>query len=981
MTFGNKILGSLLLCISSLTASNVIAATFNIAPQGGSGNLPTQVVTGQTAIALYTITNISGVAINGYGLRTTSLPANIAQTTSTGGVTYHIPLCSTTISLAAGDSCTLKFAITGGVTNGTFLLCNSAGTGGHCTSYTQSPLNVSEVSADRAAAQISLDVQANTGTSTINVPTTGAPYGIVLTNATTGIVANNLSIANLPTGVTLVGRSGDCDTLTTSQSCTLYVSAGASFIPGNSTIQGSNTNQITITLQPASTTALTLSPIPSTLRLTNTNPALMTFQTTPATPGVVVSVAQGTNLPDGVTSDVSCTTQANGSCPIHFTASVSGYGSKAITVTATGVASPATPTITVGPTTLIINDGSPMGLTPDLTVANFNIRNNGPFIWAAQKVPSGVTYGNFQSGGLIPLPGGCGYSSVNVNASCTIGLQANTSAQPGDTATVTLNANAQPHAIGTIYVEGGVSLAWETATLNKPTDIANLVVTNSTGQSITFTNASFTNGDILNVPFDTHACTQTPLADRASCKIIFVAIPSSFQTNTIGDSVTVNYLLNGTVSESVVSSNLVVTKTTINLTTPDSQAAQPNSTVSLQPETPEQTFTVWVEGDFNLMNANISVGSTPIGLTSQCSNNVAQASNCTFFLNTAGVASNATATLTISGSNLAPLTWNININPWMPAISIDTGLVNVLGLSCPSILFCGAIDKSVGLYTGDPTQIAERWVHQGLDGSKSNLASISCADESHCLVVGKQGYLYGWYLQNGAPAWGAAFQLPGTTTPIGVSCPDANHCFVVATNSSTPLIMIGTSNDTSIYSSGSTNYWTEKDIQSFQSLPTPGQISCPSTNYCLFSDAVTKRVYANTTAANFDVWAAFNTVDFVSAITCQSDNLCVVIDKSNRIFTLDLTSQIWSLKGSITNESSFVVHAIACATNHSCVAAGNDSNGQEAALVGDPNPSSWVNWTKTQVSSDKDSLISVSCPQNNRCVVITNTGKFYNQNT
>ena len=107
-----------------LSAQNAFSANFTIAPYGA---LPTTVTTGQTVLAIYTVTNMTHTARIGYTLK--GFPTTVSQNTT-------LPNCGNPINLAALSSCQLQLDITGAVSSN-FAICK----GNSCTTAT-TPLNV-----------------------------------------------------------------------------------------------------------------------------------------------------------------------------------------------------------------------------------------------------------------------------------------------------------------------------------------------------------------------------------------------------------------------------------------------------------------------------------------------------------------------------------------------------------------------------------------------------------------------------------------------------------------------------------------------------------------------------------------------------------------------------------------------------------------------------------------------------------------------
>jgi 6-phosphogluconolactonase (cycloisomerase 2 family) len=98
---------------ASLIASTSYALPFSITPTTGV-SLPTTILAGQAATALYTVTNNTGIVRTGNYVK--YLPPNVTQITSNSA---YPDLCGSSFTLNAkntsGSSCTLELAITGAI--------------------------------------------------------------------------------------------------------------------------------------------------------------------------------------------------------------------------------------------------------------------------------------------------------------------------------------------------------------------------------------------------------------------------------------------------------------------------------------------------------------------------------------------------------------------------------------------------------------------------------------------------------------------------------------------------------------------------------------------------------------------------------------------------------------------------------------------------------------------------------------------------
>lgn len=101
---------SFFLFIAATSLSTVsYGVAYNVVPKAGTV-LPTQLVTGNTATALYTITNNTRRTLPGGFVK--YLPLNVTQVVTD---TKYPDLCGLNFTLAAGASCTLKLTVSGAV--------------------------------------------------------------------------------------------------------------------------------------------------------------------------------------------------------------------------------------------------------------------------------------------------------------------------------------------------------------------------------------------------------------------------------------------------------------------------------------------------------------------------------------------------------------------------------------------------------------------------------------------------------------------------------------------------------------------------------------------------------------------------------------------------------------------------------------------------------------------------------------------------
>ncbi len=214
MKFFTKLL-ILLVC-----ASNSLALTFSVVPTTGMP-LPTQVVSGRTVMAYYTITNLTG---NDFTIDIRRLPTNTAVESDAG-------YCNS--SLAAHGNCTLKLAITG-VAQGGFLVCVTGTT--NCSPATTA-LNVA-VGAGNATLEL-------TSADPLTVPFNGDAAVITVKNNST-VYVNNITPPTLSAGLGVTGTPDpNCQNLAPGATCSYSIQTTSSqFIGGTASIEGGNSSNI-----------------------------------------------------------------------------------------------------------------------------------------------------------------------------------------------------------------------------------------------------------------------------------------------------------------------------------------------------------------------------------------------------------------------------------------------------------------------------------------------------------------------------------------------------------------------------------------------------------------------------------------------------------------------------------------------------------------------------------------------------------------
>lgn len=256
------------------------------------------------------------------------------------------------------------------------------------------------------------------------------------------------------------------------------------------------------------------------------------------------------------------------------------------------------------------------------------------------------------------------------------------------------------------------------------------------------------------------------------------------------------------------------------------------------------------------------------------------------------------------------------------------------GVSCPSTRLCVAVDDSGNvLSTIHPTRGAKSWSRprridsvQGTDGGYAGLLGISCPTVSRCVAV--DGADAGNVLSTTRPRGGAGawrtVRLGQTLT--SVSCPSASLCVVA-----------GSAHAYSTAPGGSRSSW------HFTGGPVGGgvisDLDCPAITLCVgvgFGDASPGLAVATgSPRGGSGTWKTSDVLaspppanaELLDAVGCAGSTLCVALDTADNAYTSSTpTRGGWSFDGPIRPGSASQQNAISC-TPKLCVVV--DSAGVE----------------------------------------------------
>ncbi len=1005
---------------SSLFAVSTVFAGVNVSivPQQ---TLPTDVVAGQSVVALYTVTNNTNLTLQNVLAKTlsqcnTNLPVSVSQSTDTNNTSYPYPLCSTTgTALAPGGQCTLKLLVNDTFQKGFALCFNNF----PYQNNTASPLNVTQ-----GAPNVHIDFTTNSGAraadNVITVPTDGTPVDITLyTSISSNSPANNVNIDLSAFGgaVSVVSRTG-CDSFSASSSCTIAIAANQTFNANTAFIQGGNTNQLPITLQPPSVDSIQLSMFVGTGSILFTEPnqsgqKIMAFATDPATNGIEVDIATN-ELPSGVTSDSpSCVTQDidgnnqvyHGVCYVTLTASEQAYGSSNVTISSSSsnVLPPSSPpTVAVEPSTLTINSGdsgNPIGLNPNQANQLIEIQNNGPFDWVNRTLNTADT--NVATVNMDPQQTTClSSNSIPVNGTCQVALTTPSTVTSDATTTLQAGGNIDPNpTTDSIYIKGPLiaTLNPSPAVFTTPSSIITLHLENIDTVDITNLSVAFTNGSsTIHAVNISNPCTT--ITSENNCDVTLTASPSSWGS----DSLTVSYTVNN-VSKSLMTSDVSVDNTSLTLT----GTGVSGSTIILQAnQHTDQTFTI-TPAQFNWIAADLVFAPSQNSnfFSTTCNTDISTTSPCTVTFNTAGVSTLPSSTLTathtaLNNNNIDTTQWMVAMAPppvWSPQQITGTSNYILSNASCVggsvSPLCVVTADSTAFSFSARPysyssTQPTTDWSSALLISSlPADVNLIACLpDKSFCLSTVGNAQTY--YVDN--PAQGLNSWTQGSiisnTNPLEMSntaCTSTDSGIACAASG-----LVGITIELYL-TTDPKNQSTNWQVQDINDGAQPGGVSCPDKQLCVATSNF--NAYTINPSDNNPSWTATSIQTTGSAYTLPSllscngtspNYFCAVIilmgvdlPYLNNFYISNGSVSQWTLSSSNIDDSA--IRGLSCPDTHLCVAvdvSGNVLTNSDPTTIGSQ-------WVKNSVAPGLGGFVSVSCTGTSPdylCVaVLPFTGEVY----
>lgn len=276
---------------------------------------------------------------------------------------------------------------------------------------------------------------------------------------------------------------------------------------------------------------------------------------------------------------------------------------------------------------------------------------------------------------------------------------------------------------------------------------------------------------------------------------------------------------------------------------------------------------------------------------------------------------------------------------------------------------CVQPEASVILSTADG---GESWVRQPVPAGVGNLAAVSCATATQCVVGGDRapfGQHSGVFLitGNGGAPWRVVAD-PGMFSPSGISCPTVTTCFAVGHSPGKTAAVAATSDG------GAT--WVAQALPA--ALGSLTAISCPSAADCValgFSAAGHALALATTDGGRS--WAAHAMPDgSLTAISCPTVTACLAVGvdvtgTAGMIAATDDGGKTWTQGAA---PQGVVLSGVSCPSATACAAVGSQPVSQSRAVAVTTNGGG--TWTPVPIPAGLGNLFGVSCAPVGDCTAV-----------
>jgi putative hemolysin len=316
-------------------------------------------------------------------------------------------------------------------------------------------------------------------------------------------------------------------------------------------------------------------------------------------------------------------------------------------------------------------------------------------------------------------------------------------------------------------------------------------------------------------------------------------------------------------------------------------------------------------------------------------------------------------------------------------------------VSCPEVKLCVAISQDNVLTTTDPTGGPSAWksvdVGNALMGQAGDeFGALSCASASLCVVGDVSGNVLVSANPAGAASTWKVVDVDARASNAGISavaCPSVHFC--VAGDDDGNIL---TTSDPR----GGASAW--KMVTPAGSDDSIHTLSCPSASFCIATGA--ELLTSTDPAGGASAWYSTSGVinDDAEAVTCQSLHLCIVSDVALDLATtahptsgLAAWANIYSAPNGPGNTMGI---GLSCPAVDLCVITGdNDIISSTSPSAGAPVAPSTpttipaattvtaaidtASWREANFPSEKNGIVSVSCPSAGLCVAVDNGGNAF----
>ena len=301
---------------------------------------------------------------------------------------------------------------------------------------------------------------------------------------------------------------------------------------------------------------------------------------------------------------------------------------------------------------------------------------------------------------------------------------------------------------------------------------------------------------------------------------------------------------------------------------------------------------------------------------------------------------------------------------WSPPVLVDPGATAALvGVSCPSVGLCVAVDGSGRVITSTAPSAETGWRVARLHGAPQ-LVDVSCPSTSLCIAVDFWGNV--WSSTNptgGSRAWGIVHAPTGGAEGASfaaVSCPSVSLCVAVDANGD-----VWSSTDPA----GGPGAWSRAHVAPGDLGGLTG-VSCPSSSLCVAVDADGGLLSSTDPTGGPRAWSRANSgVAALDSVSCASMSLCIAVGL-DAWSTTDPTggSSAWHVMY-LNADWDIAGGMLSCPLVSFCALGGADGG----VVTSDDPAGGDRAWSFTHVDGT-NSLRGMSCPSVSLCVAVDDAG-------